>query len=58
MENPEFVELLYDRNFPILTLDTPHDYSRSVLDSSSDVSVSQMSNFVVCASFLSCTEYN
>ncbi|CAI8589007.1 unnamed protein product [Vicia faba] len=52
VENPKFLELLYGRNFPILSPDTPPGDSGSGLDSSNDDGDSQMSDIVVCTAFL------
>lgn len=58
MENPEFMELLYGRNFHILIPYTPPSDYGSGLDSFGDDVDLQMSDTVVYAASLDCTEYN
>lgn len=52
VENPEFIELFYVQNFPILVLDVTDGDSGSRLDSSGDDSVSLMRNIATHVSFL------
>lgn len=52
VEKPEFIELFYVQNFPILVLDVSHGVSGSRLDCSGDDSVSLMRNIATYATFL------
>lgn len=51
-ENPEYMQIIYDRIFPIFSPDTPQGDYTSGLYSSGYVSNLQMSDIIVCVASL------